>query len=80
MAFASPSEHSNVEILLMLLFSCLDLELSLLFGVLKLNVSVSIVCPEKLVIASWLPAKVCEGDGARLIPLSLDLSGLHLIV
>ena len=64
----------------MLFFPCLDLELSLLPSVLKFHVCEGVVLAEELVIACWLSTEVGEGDRARLISLSLDLSGLHLIV
>ena len=56
------SHHANIEILLMLLLPCLNLKLTLFFGILEFDVSIGVVCSEEFIVTGWHSPEVGESD------------------
>ena len=56
------SHHANIEILLMLLFPCLNLKLTLFFGIFEFDVGIGVVCSEEFIVTGWHSSEVSERD------------------
>ena len=81
LAIYSPhSNQANSEVLLVLLLAGLYLDLTLLFRVLKGDISKGISLCEQHFISGFCLGEVGQGHAARLIPMRLHLNSLHMVI
>ena len=63
----------------MLLLACLYLNFTLLFRVLKFDISKSISLSEQHCVSGFCLGEVGQGHAARLVPVRLNLNSLHMV-
>ena len=74
------SNQANSEVLLVLLLACLNLDFTLLFSVLKFDISKGISLSEQHCVSGFCFGEVGQGHAARLVSGSLHLNSLHMVV